>query len=98
MRTRRHVFQGIVVSHKADKTRVVHVQRQVRHPLYEKILRMKSKFYVHDEGNESRAGDFVEIMGTRPLSKLKRWRLVRVIKTTPRTTPQKDNRKEENSA
>lgn len=83
-RARRHTFQGIVVSDKADKTRVVTVLRQTRHPRYEKIVRGKSKFYVHDEGNESHVGDLVEIMGTRPLSKLKRWRLVRIVKQAPR--------------
>jgi len=83
-RARRHVFQGVVVSDKADKTRVVSVQRQVRHPKYEKVMRKRSKFYVHDEGNESRAGDLVEIMGTRPISKLKRWRLIRIVKAAPR--------------
>lgn len=80
----RHVFTGVVVSDKADKTRVVTVQRQVRHPKYEKVMRRKSKFYVHDESNESHSGDLVEIMGSRPLSKLKRWRLVRVVKAAPR--------------
>lgn len=83
-RAQRHNFQGTVVSDKADKTRVVVVRRQVRHPLYEKIQRKKSKFYVHDERNESHVGDFVEIAGTRPLSKLKRWRLVRVLKAAPK--------------
>ena len=80
----RHVFQGVVVSDKADKTRVVTVQRTVRHPEYEKVMRKRSKFYVHDEANESHEGDLVEIMGTRPLSKLKRWRLVRVVKAAPK--------------
>jgi len=78
-RARRRGFVGVVVSDKADKTRVVTVQRLVRHPRYEKIVRRRSKFYVHDEKNESRVGDQVEIMSTRPLSKLKRWRLVRVV-------------------
>ena len=84
IRSRRHLFQGVVVSDKADKTRVVSVRRQVRHPEYEKVIRKKSKFYVHDEGNESHTGDLVEIMGTRPLSKLQRWRLVRIVKAAPR--------------
>ena len=82
--SRRHIFRGVVVSDKADKTRVVSVTRQFRHPRYEKILRRRSKFYVHDEGNESRVGDLVEIMGTRPVSKLKRWRLVRIVKAAPK--------------
>ncbi|HVE12640.1 MAG TPA: 30S ribosomal protein S17 [Elusimicrobiota bacterium] len=85
-RARRHIFTGVVVSDKADKTRVVSVQRQVRHPKYEKVIRKRSRFYVHDEANESRLGDLVEVMGTRPLSKLKRWRLVRVVKAAPRVS------------
>jgi small subunit ribosomal protein S17 len=79
-RNRRRGFQGIVVSDKTDKTRVVNVQRLVRHPRYEKIVRRRSKFYVHDEDNLSHVGDQVEIVSTRPMSKLKRWRLVRVVK------------------
>lgn len=78
-RGRRHQFKGVVVSDKADKTRVVMVEWLYRHPRYDKTLRKRSKFYVHDEKNESKAGDTIEIMATRPLSKLKRWRLVRVV-------------------
>ncbi|MFA6093019.1 MAG: 30S ribosomal protein S17 [Elusimicrobiota bacterium] len=84
-RGQRHRFQGTVVSDRADKTRVVVVRRQVRHPRYEKVMRKQSKFYVHDERNESHIGDLIEITGTRPLSKLKRWRLVRILKAAPRT-------------
>jgi small subunit ribosomal protein S17 len=62
-----------------DKTVVVAVDRLVRHPLYKKVIRKTSKFYAHDENNECRVGDIVEIMETRPLSKLKRWRVVRII-------------------
>lgn len=83
-RISRKIFQGTVVSDKMDKTRVVKVERRVRHPFYEKIMRKNSKFSVHDEGNSSHEGDFVEIMSTRPLSKTKRWRLIRVIKAAPR--------------
>lgn len=88
-RGRRHLFRGTVVSDKCDKTRVVRVERTVRHAVYEKIQRKRSKFYVHDERNESHAGDLVEIAGTRPLSKLKRWRLVRVLKAAPRVVSAK---------
>jgi small subunit ribosomal protein S17 len=84
VRGRRKVIQGVVVSDKMDKTRVVDVERRVRHPFYEKVTTKHSKFYMHDEGNESHAGDLVEIMGTRPLSRLKRWRLVRILKAAPR--------------
>jgi small subunit ribosomal protein S17 len=83
-RGRRHIFEGVVVSDKADKTRVVSVARLVRDTHYEKVSRRRSKFYVHDEKNESHMGDLVEIMGARPLSKLKRWRLVRIVKAAPR--------------
>ncbi len=83
-RNRRRGFVGIVVSDKTDKTRVVNVQRLVKHPRYEKIVRRRSKFYVHDEENVSHLGDKVEIISVRPMSKLKRWRLVRVVKTAER--------------
>jgi len=78
-RGKRKVFVGVVVSDKMDKTVVVAVDRFVRHPLYKKVIRKTSKFYAHDENNECRIGDIVEIMETRPLSKLKRWRVVRII-------------------
>ncbi len=69
---------GIVVSDKMNKTRVVLVTRRVRHPLYGKEIKKQSKFYVHDEKNESKIGDRVRIMETRPLSRTKRWRLVAI--------------------
>lgn len=78
-RGRRHQFKGVVQSDKADKTRVVMVEWTYRHPKYDKTLRKRSKFYIHDEKNESKAGDTIEFMATRPLSKLKRWRLVRIV-------------------
>ena len=62
-----------------DKSITVVVQRLVKHPLYEKFLRRKTKLHAHDEKNEANIGDTVEIMETRPVSKLKRWRLVRVV-------------------
>ena len=77
-------MEGIVLSDKMDKTRVVSVKRLVKHPFYEKVMRKSSKFAVHDEQNQSHEGDLVEIMSTRPLSKTKRWRLVRIIKASPR--------------
>lgn len=83
-RLSRKTFEGIVVSDKMDKTRVVSVARLVRHPFYEKVTKKRSKFAVHDEANTSHAGDLVEISSTRPLSKTKRWRLVRVIKAAAR--------------
>lgn len=71
--------EGRVVSDAMDKTIVVLVERRVRHPLYGKELRRFSKFYVHDEKNEARVGDTVRIEETRPLSRLKRWRLVEIV-------------------
>jgi small subunit ribosomal protein S17 len=78
-RSQRKTFEGVVVAARMNKTRVVRVTRQARHPFYEKVQRMNKKFYVHDEENKSKEGDLVEIMSTRPLSKTKRWRLVRVV-------------------
>jgi small subunit ribosomal protein S17 len=75
---------GRVVSDKMDKTITVEVVRSKRHPLYRKIVRIKRRFYAHDEANEARVGDVVEILSTRPLSKLKRWRLVQVLARAPR--------------
>lgn len=83
-RAQRKTMEGVVVSDKMDKTRTVRVTRSVRHPFYAKVMTKSSKFHVHDEGNQSRAGDLVEIVSTRPLSKLKRWRLVRVVKAAPK--------------
>lgn len=83
-RGRRHSFSGVVVSDKTDKTIVVSVERLTRHPEYEKIVRRRSKFYVHDEKNEAAVGDLVEIMGTRRISKQKRWRLVKILKAAPK--------------
>lgn len=71
---------GVVVSDKMDKTVVVKVERFVQHPRFKKYIRRSKKYYAHDERNECRIGDVVEIEETRPLSKLKRWRVVRIIK------------------
>jgi small subunit ribosomal protein S17 len=73
------VRSGRVVSDKMDKTRVVAVERVTRHSLYGKIIRRTKKYKFHDETNESRVGDMVKIMETRPLSKDKRWRLVEIV-------------------
>ena len=71
--------QGVVESVKMDKTVVVSVLRRVRHPKYGKFVHRTSKFYVHDERNECGVGDTVRVMETRPISKMKRWRLVEII-------------------
>ena len=78
-RNLRKTRTGKVVSDKMDKTVVVAVIDNVRHPLYKKIVKRTVKFKAHDENNECGIGDRVEIMETRPLSAEKRWRLVRVI-------------------
>lgn len=83
-RGNRKSLEGVVVSDKMSKTRVVRVSRSVRHPFYEKIMKKSKKFHAHDENNEAREGDIVEIASTRPLSKLKRWRIVRVVKAAPK--------------
>jgi small subunit ribosomal protein S17 len=75
----KRVLVGIVKSDKMAKTRVVEVARSVRHPKYGKRVRARTLCYVHDEGGESARGDKVEIEESRPLSKTKRWTLVRVV-------------------
>ena len=71
--------EGVVVSDKMQKTIVVAVTRLVQHPNYKKVIRKKVKYAVHDEKNEARIGNKVQIIQTRPLSKTKRWRLVKVL-------------------
>ena len=70
---------GIVTSNKMQKTIVVQVRRTVPHPQYGKVIQKAKKFKVHDEKNQAKIGDRVRIMETRPLSKLKRWRLVEIV-------------------
>ena len=78
-RNLRKTRTGVVVSDKMDKTIVVAVKDNVRHPLYKKIMERTVKFKAHDENNECGIGDRVMIMETRPLSKDKRWRLVKIV-------------------
>lgn len=75
-RARRKLKKGIVVSNKMQKTVVVKVDRTMRHPLYGKIVTRSKKYYAHNEAEPLQIGDEVQIMETRPLSKLKRWRVV----------------------
>ena len=72
---------GTIVSDKADKTVVVKVERRVKHPLYGKIIKRSKKYHAHDEGNEFREGETVRIEESRPISKLKTWRVVERIDT-----------------
>ena len=78
-RSRRRTVAGIVVSNKMDKTIAVEIERRVQHPVFGKTLRKFTRCYAHDEKNEANSGDKVELMETRPLSKMKAWRLLRVI-------------------
>jgi small subunit ribosomal protein S17 len=78
-RTLRKVRVGMVVSDKMDKTVVVAIEDNVKHPVYGKIIKRTLKVHAHDESNECGVGDKVRIMETRPLSKTKRWRLVEII-------------------
>ncbi|NBR71402.1 MAG: 30S ribosomal protein S17 [Verrucomicrobia bacterium] len=71
---------GEVVSAKMEKTIVVRVERRMPHPKYKKIIRLQKKFYAHDEEKQAKLGDTVRIIECRPLSRLKRWRLVEVVK------------------
>jgi small subunit ribosomal protein S17 len=79
---RRKELIGKVVSNKMNKTIVVSVTRTKSHPLYGRVISSDKKFYAHDEKNEAHVGDFVRLEETRPLSKLKRWRLKEIIRKT----------------
>ena len=84
---KRRSLSGLVVGDSMDKTIKVLVERSVKHPVYGKIIRRKSKIYAHDEKNECVVGDQVTVIETRPISKLKSWRLQSVdVKTTEVTT------------
>jgi small subunit ribosomal protein S17 len=72
-------IEGRVVSNKMQKTVTVLLERQVQHPLYGKIVRRSTKVHAHDENNECKEGDVVRIAETRPLSKTKNWRVVKVV-------------------
>jgi small subunit ribosomal protein S17 len=78
-RNTRRTLEGIVTSDKMVKTITVLVTRTYQHPKYKKFVREQTKHHAHDENEEAKPGDRVEIMSCRPLSKLKRWRLVRVV-------------------
>src|SRR2546423_762559 len=78
-RGKRRVAVGVVTSDKMNKTRRVEIPRLVKHPRYGKYIRRRTVCHVHDENNDSHTGDTVEIMESRPLSKTKAWRLIRVV-------------------
>ena len=78
-RNRRKERVGVVVTDGMDKSIVVAIQRQVKHPIYHKFIKKTTKLMAHDESNDAGVGDTVRIMETRPLSKRKRWRLVEIV-------------------
>ncbi len=78
--SKRKVLSGEVVSAKMDKTVVVRVERRYRHPVFKKIVRRHTKYKVHDEQNQCSAGDEIQMIECRPLSKYKRWRLLEIVK------------------
>jgi small subunit ribosomal protein S17 len=84
--TGRRVLQGIVTRDKMSKTRRVEVERLVRHAKYGKFVKRRTICYMHDEKNESHLGDTVELIESRPLSKTKRWDLVKIVKKAPSRT------------
>lgn len=83
VRGTRRTAVGVVTRDKMNKTRRVEIPRLEKHPRYGKYIKRRTICYAHDEANESRLGDTVEIMESRPMSKLKCWRLVRVVKAAP---------------
>ncbi len=85
-RGRRKVRRGIVVSDKMQKTVTVKVERQILHPMYKKFIKRSKTFFVHDEENTAKVGDFVQIVETRPLSKNKRWRIESIITRSVEST------------
>src|SRR5262249_59790340 len=74
---------GVVIGDRMDKTIVVAVERRVSHPRYDRVVKRTSKFYAHDETNRCKVGDIVTIVETRPLSRLKRWRVRNVLREAP---------------
>src|SRR5229473_6220810 len=86
-RGKRRVAIGVVTSDKMQKTRRVEIPRLVKHARYGKYIRRRTVCHIHDENNESHLGDTVEIMESRPLSKTKHWRLVRVVSKAPVAAP-----------
>ena len=83
----KRVLTGIIVSDKTDKMVVVNVERRVKHPLYGKIIKRSKKYHAHDEGNEFKQGETVRIEETKPISKLKTWKVIDRVDT--HATPEK---------
>ena len=91
----KRILTGTVVSDKANKTVVVQVERRVKHPLYGKIIKRSKKYHAHDEANACREGETVRIEETRPISKLKTWRVLDKVDThaTPESADEKPAKK-----
>jgi small subunit ribosomal protein S17 len=83
-RAMRKIREGVVTSSAMDKTVVVAQRRRVPHPVYKRYITLTKKYYAHDEKNECQKGDVVRIMETRPISRLKRWRVVEVLEKAAR--------------
>ena len=79
IRSNRKTREGLVVSSKMNKTIVIALVERVRHPKYDKFITRTKKLYAHDEANDAKIGDKVRVVETRPLSKLKRWRVVEIL-------------------
>ena len=97
-RGKRKIRTGVVIRSKTAKTVMVEVERSMRHPLYQKVIRLSKKLMVHDENQQCVVGDLIEIMETRPISKNKGWRVVKVIgkgKVSLRELPKTKEAKEE---
>ena len=82
-RTRRKTRVGMVVKSAMNKSIVVQIERTIQHALYGKTMKVRSKLYAHDENNTAAVGDRVSVMETRPLSRLKRWRLLEIVEKAP---------------
>ena len=76
MRMPKRILSGIVVSSNANKTIIVDISRRIKHKLYKKIIRRTKKYHAHDENNEFKAGDMVSIIESKPISKLKKWKVI----------------------
>lgn len=87
MAIRRQEKVGIVSSNKMQKSVVVTVERQTKHPLYKRVVRKSARFLAHDEKNECHVGDTVRIQETRPLSRRKRWRVIKIIAKSAQVAP-----------
>lgn len=87
---KRKTLLGEVVSDRMHKTITVRVERRVRHPIYERVIKRSKKYHAHDERNQCQMGDVVRIVETRPLSRTKRWRLQEIVRRRIEVAPKSD--------